>query len=672
MFKVDIIGRVDKMRITKNDILLPLYEAIVNSFQSIEELNEINDDKQIAINILRDMRQEPLENKDKEENYPIIGFIIRDNGIGFNDKNYDSFLTSDSTYKKQKGGKGIGRFTWLKTFTDISVRSVYVDKNNKRKIRSFSFVLDSDPIKNLKDEYTQDELFTEVRLENMKDEYSSKLPKTKDKIGMKIIEHCLAYFIQKNSPRVIIQDNFGMIDLKKKFKESLSINMEEENFEVKNNKFHIYHIKLFESDDNKNRVHYCANSREVKTEPLNELIPDLNGKINDGDRDFVYSAYVSGKLFDNIVNDERTNFNYSLLEANLLNKYEITKKDIETEVVSTISNHLKQYLDPIKKEKREYIEAYIKRERPEYRPLLKHKQKEISNIKRNIKKEDLDLELFKIQQKFKYEVKKQGEEFLSKNKVKNIKNIDEYKRKYEEYVEKENELGKSTLAEYIIHRKIVIDLLEKSLNINADRKYVLESYIHNLIFPMKTISDDIDYENHNLWLIDERLAYHYYLASDIKMKDIENISVNTDDRADILVIDNAVALSDEDSKPYNALTIIEFKRPMRDDYTDEENPINQVLKYTRNIRKGNAKDKNGRNIIIAENSPFYLYIIADITPNLVEQAENATLTKTPDGMGFFGYNDSKNLNAYIEIISYEKLLEDAKKRNRILFDKLFK
>ena len=88
MFKVDIIGRVDKMRITKNDILLPLYEAIVNSFQSIEELNEINDDKQIAINILRDMRQEPLENKDKEENYPIIGFIIRDNGIGFNDKNY--------------------------------------------------------------------------------------------------------------------------------------------------------------------------------------------------------------------------------------------------------------------------------------------------------------------------------------------------------------------------------------------------------------------------------------------------------------------------------------------------------------------------------------------------------------------------------------------------------
>ena len=40
-------------------------------------------------------------------------------------------------------------------------------------------------------------------------------------------------------------------------------------------------------------------------------------------------------------------------------------------------------------------------------------------------------------------------------------------------------------------------------------------------------------------------------------------------------------------------------------------------------------------------------------------------------MGFFGYKDSDELNAYIEIISYEKLLEDAKKRNRILFDKLF-
>lgn len=37
-------------------------------------------------------------------------------------------------------------------------------------------------------------------------------------------------------------------------------------------------------------------------------------------------------------------------------------------------------------------------------------------------------------------------------------------------------------------------------------------------------------------------------------------------------------------------------------------------------------------------------------------------------LGYYGYNET--LNAYYEIISYAKLLADAKKRNRILFEKL--
>ena len=42
--------------------------------------------------------------------------------------------------------------------------------------------------------------------------------------------------------------------------------------------------------------------------------------------------------------------------------------------------------------------------------------------------------------------------------------------------------------------------------------------------------------------------------------------------------------------------------------------------------------------------------------------------RTPDNLGYYGFNEA--LNAYYEVISYTKLLGDAKKRNRILFDKL--
>lgn len=37
---------------------------------------------------------------------------------------------------------------------------------------------------------------------------------------------------------------------------------------------------------------------------------------------------------------------------------------------------------------------------------------------------------------------------------------------------------------------------------------------------------------------------------------------------------------------------------------------------------------------------------------------------------FFGYNSPRG--AYIEVISYDKLIKDAKKRNQVLFDKLFR
>ena len=83
------------------------------------------------------------------------------------------------------------------------------------------------------------------------------------------------------------------------------------------------------------------------------------------------------------------------------------------------------------------------------------------------------------------------------------------------------------------------------------------------------------------------------------------------------------------------------------------------------------KDRNERPLMVNENTSFYLYIIADITEQLKKNASSYRLNRTVDGMGYFGYNDSRDINAYVEIISYDKLLSDAQKKNRILFDKLF-
>jgi len=61
-------------------------------------------------------------------------------------------------------------------------------------------------------------------------------------------------------------------------------------------------------------------------------------------------------------------------------------------------------------------------------------------------------------------------------------------------------------------------------------------------------------------------------------------------------------------------------------------------------------------------------VICDTTREIEIIAQNKGMLPTPDKLGYYGYNPS--LSAYVEIISYAKLLRDAKRRNRILFDKL--
>ena len=119
-FSVDFAGRIRNFTLKKKDALLPLFETIVNSLQAIEDADIDNSDGLIEIRLNR----LPV----LDESMPrgeITGFTVTDNGIGFDSVNFESFMTSDSQLKESRGGKGIGRFCWLKVFDDVSVDSTY-------------------------------------------------------------------------------------------------------------------------------------------------------------------------------------------------------------------------------------------------------------------------------------------------------------------------------------------------------------------------------------------------------------------------------------------------------------------------------------------------------------------------------------------------------------------
>lgn len=135
-----------------------------------------------------------------------------------------------------------------------------------------------------------------------------------------------------------------------------------------------------------------------------------------------------------------------------------------------------------------------------------------------------------------------------------------------------------------------------------------------------------------------------------------------------IVFNTPFAFMEGSRTDISSIVIIEFKRPARNAYSDEENPIDQVIRYVGSIKEGKAKDKSGRHIVIPENMPFYAYILCDLTPKIQQYARERDYTPAPDSQGYFSYH--KAYKTYIEIISYDKLVNDAKKRNQVLFDKL--
>ena len=136
------------------------------------------------------------------------------------------------------------------------------------------------------------------------------------------------------------------------------------------------------------------------------------------------------------------------------------------------------------------------------------------------------------------------------------------------------------------------------------------------------------------------------------------------------VFSNPILVNEGRSMPLASITIIELKRPMRDDAKtgEKEDPILQTLIYLEKIRLGQANTPQGRLIPKSEDIPGYCYVICDLTESVIRCCKLYGLQVTSDQLGYFGFNP--NYKAYIEVISFDRLLKAAKERNRMFFQKL--
>ena len=671
-FHTNIAGKVRNTKLPKRKALWPLFEAISNSIHAIEEKGNL-ESGQIYIDIIRNGRKEAFENLKVVDIYPVNSFLIHDNGLGFNDNNLDSFLTAESDYKIEKGAKGIGRFVALKAFNHVNYNSSFKSNGNYL-TRSFTFKQSGNGIFNFNEESNlENKSWTKVELSNYREEYQKYCPKPLEDIAEKIVEHFLIYFLQNKCPYITLREQNGQeILLQNYYGNTFKGSIKESKFTINDSTFHLYLLRVFNTRMS-HQIHYCANNREVKFELLNKYISDLGRKIDDEDGNhFVYHAYLTSSVFDETVDSERIDFN--ILEQNEdddedeSESNEMTIKIIRNNSIEEIEKLLEPYLSNVREDKFENYQSHIYSSSPQYKTILKYHPETIKKLPPNLKGNKLDIELFKVQNELESELKELGEEILNTNE--DLQNTDEYQEKYVEYIEKFNDVGKANLAKHIVHRKAVIELLDKFLGME-ENKFQTEETIHNIFFPIRSESDEISYDKQNLWLIDERLSYHNYLSSDKSFKSIKVSDSQDLKRPDLLIFNDSFAFVNDEA-PHHSFTIVEFKRPERDGYKTESyktNPVDQVLQYIRTIRENNGVDRKGKKIdFINDNTPFYSYIILDFNENIKEVLDDKDFKKTPDSMGYFKFHDK--YNAYIEVISYQKLLKDAKMRNRILFEKL--
>ena len=676
--QTNLQGRLRNTPLPLTSGLLPLFEAVVNSIHAIEEADISPKDGLIRVRISRAPAHAslPLE-EDKKRRGPepqgdILGFTVTDNGIGFNDENFLAFKTLDTDHKVNKGCRGIGRLLWLKAFEKVEVNSRFI--NNEKRLARRSFAFDARAgiqRESLLDELGDTQPGTSVSLTGFDKKYRKYAYKSAEAIANAIFEHCLWYFVRAGgTSRIIVEDESESIDLDDVFDNHMHSSAVPEEIRIKGETFDLLHIKLRSTSSATHGVAYCADNRLVLQEKLSGKISGLHGKLTDDNGDFVYVCYVSANVLNENARPERTGFDLASDVGELFADTEIGWEDIRAAVSARASAHLASHLEVVKQKSRERVQAFVSTQAPRYRPIVARVPEEALIVDPDISDKELDLTLHRHLADIESQMLAEGHDLMT---VRENESSGDYRARLRHYLKTAEDIKKSDLANYVAHRKVILDLLEAAIQRKADGRYVREDVIHSLIMPMQMDSTEVLLDSCNLWLVDERLAFHDYLASDKPLSATPVTGSNENKEPDIMalnVFDNPMVVAEGQSMPMASIVVVEIKRPMRNDARAGEidDPIEQALGYLERIRGGKVTTASGRPIPKSDDIPGFCYVVCDITPSVEKRCVMHDLTRTSDGLGFFTFK--QNFKAYVEVISFDRLINMAKQRNRMFFDKL--
>ncbi len=471
MSRINIQGTIDNIT-NQTNVYTPIIEAIVNSIDSI--VKKGIDNGKIEITIIRETEF------DFDGSLPSIkGINIRDNGEGFNKKNRDSFDTFYSEYKRDIGGKGFGRFMFVKYFEDVRVKSVYAE-SNKLQLRTFNFGKKYEIIENEKISDTDAvDTYAEVSLINLKNQ--KYLDKGLETISRKILAKLLVFFIRDDfkCPTIILKDFDGShLILNDYLTAKNEINqIDTKEFHLKDPKdntlfkFQVKIFKIYYTGNQKSRVILTANNRAVTGTNLHKYIPEFeddffdtfskNGK--ETNKNYIIRSYVIGEYLDSSVSIEREKFEFDKEEGDAFKPF--SQKDIEQKTSEVTREIFDDDVSTRLTKKITRIKNYVTDEAPWHKAYFS--ELDLSKIPYSIKENEIEAELQKIKFEKEQTTKSELKRLLSQNGEANQEEISKA-------ISKITEIGKSDLAHYVFNRKSVLQAFQHLLKRRDDGKGELE------------------------------------------------------------------------------------------------------------------------------------------------------------------------------------------------------
>lgn len=662
----NIENRVRKLPKPANysQALQPLFEAVSNAFYAIEDrvCVGMTEPGQVRIDItnLTDAAKFRVE--------------ISDNGIGLDAERYEAFQTIDTDFKRTRGGKGVGRLFWLDAFDRVKVESVFLDGSAPTK-RCFTFALSNDEQiteENLPDGYVgRDVIGTTVILEGLRGaSYQKAFPKQKGAFLRYFSAHFIADFLVGNGPRVQVNLDGELTSYPDAVAE-LVVGRDLETGEFEIGGYGKFSVRGFACDreastglDGDHQLHLLANGRTVESRKVDGLI-GLSTIAAGARDDLFFHGCVSSEYLDERVNEGRTAFNVPEVILK-----EISRKCIEQVRATVLADQMVGY----NTRRRQSYDEFVARH-PIYG--FDDPDVQLARVPFNAQTpEEFATGLVK------YQIRRDEErQSTMENVIELLAKGEEIPESFAERLQKAVREVQSSeqlaLAQHVVRRKLVLDLMGKLLTRVRDRDgkqddYHLEQTLHSFIVPMHIMGHDATEKRsraHDLWILDERLAFTRAFSSDKRFDALLKESANSE-RSDLIVWDFASGLGLVDptrdgetvdtSRPLDKVMIVEFKKPGRRNYGPEDQIHFQITKYIDELREGEIEGFGRQRIRIARDCVFYCYVVADIEGDLKRQL--STWAKSANGQGRFMHLQG-DVNGSIEVIQWQDLVNDAWARN---------